>query len=194
MMLSSLPRPWARISLALAAIALPALASILQQMTVEQMTAASTEIVQGMVTGSYPAQSGGTIFTHYSVQVTQRLKGPNNPTTDVAIPGGSLNGLRQSFPGMPVLKTGAAYMLFLWQGKSGPNQPVGLNQGIFEVGAGNNNQIMASRRASGEAMLGSDGKPVVDHPVRMRMTDLRGRVTAALRPIHSEATTGGAAK
>jgi hypothetical protein len=145
--------------LACAGFALPVLPSVLQQMSMEQMTAASTEIVQGTVSASYTAMGGNTIFTHYTIQVTQRMKGPNNPTTDVAIPGGSLKGLRQSFPGMPVLNVGGNYMLFLWQGKTGPNQPVGLNQ---------------------EAMLGADGKPVMDRGVRMRMVDLRSRVASAL--------------
>jgi hypothetical protein len=166
--------------LACAGFALPVLPSVLQQMSMEQMTAASTEIVQGTVSASYTAMSGNTIFTHYTIQVTQRMKGPNNPTTDVAIPGGSLKGLRQSFPGMPVLNVGGNYMLFLWQGKTGPNQPVGLNQGIFDVGPDSSNQTMASRRASGEAMLGADGKPVMDPGVRMRMVDLRSRVASAL--------------
>ncbi len=163
---------------AAALFALPGLAAVLQQMSLEQMTAASTEIVQGTVTGSYVAMSGNTIFTHYAVQVSERLKGPNNPTTDVAIPGGSLKGLRQSFPGLPVLQTGQQYMLFLWQGAKGPNQPVGMNQGILQVGAGEDGQMVASRHASGEMMFRGDGKPVADRAVRMRVPDLQARISA----------------
>lgn len=154
-------------------------AAVLQAMTIEQMTAASTEIVQGSVTGSYVALSGGTIFTHYTVQVSERLKGPANPSTDVAVPGGSLNGLRQSFPGLPVLTGGQQYLLFLWQGPKSPNQPVGMGQGILQVSA-TGTQQMAFRPASGEMMIGANGKAVTDRAVRMKLSDLRTRVSAAL--------------
>ena len=162
------------------AVAIPLFSTALLQMSLAQITAASTEIVQGMVTGSYTALSGKTIFTHYKIQVAERWKGAANATTDVAIPGGSFNKLRQSFAGVPVLQTGQTYLLFLWQGASGPNQPVGLNQGIFEIEPGGSESAMAFRPASGETMLDAVHKPVVDRPVRMRLTEMRAHITAAL--------------
>ncbi len=165
---------------AIFALTTPARATALLQLTMEQMTAASTEIVQGTVSGSHTALSGSTIFTHYTIQVSQRWKGANNPTTDVAIPGGLLNGVRQSFPGVPVLASGQQYLLFLWQGGKGPNQLVGLNQGLLEVGTDASGLMMVSRRATGEAMLASTGKPVVDQPVRIKLSEVRARLAAAL--------------
>ena len=169
-----------RFAAILMAMATPVFATALLQMSMDQMTKASTEIVQGTVTGAYTAMSGQTIFTHYTVQVAQRLKGAGNPTTDVAIPGGSFKGIRQSFAGVPVLQTGQQYILFLWQGKSGPNQPVGLNQGVFEVENGGADGAVASRPAVGETMLNAARKPVIDRPVQMRLSQMHSRIAATL--------------
>ena len=162
------------------AMAAPLLSTALLQLSLTQMTAVSTEIVQGTVTGSTVARSGNTIFTHYQVQVLQRWKGANNPTTDVAIPGGALQGVRQSFPGVPVLQTGQQYLLFLWQGNTGPNQPVGLTQGVFNVSSQPGGETTVFRSAAGEMMLNAAHQPVMDHPVTMRLSEMRSHIAAAL--------------
>lgn len=173
---SSMVRKFALVFL----IVIPVFATALLQMSMDQMTAASTEIVEGTVTGSYTAMSGKTIFTHYKVEVTQRMKGPANATADVAIPGGSFNHLRQSFAGVPILQVGQQYLLFLWQGATGPNQPVGLNQGVFAIEGGSTSAAMASRPAVGETMLDSAHRRVIDRPVSMRLSDVHARVAAVL--------------
>ena len=113
------------------AVAIPLFSTALLQMSLAQITAASTEIVQGTVTGSYTALSGKTIFTHYKIQVAERWKGAANATTDVAIPGGSFNNLRQSFAGVPVLQTGQTYLLFLMAGSQRPEPAGGIEPGHF---------------------------------------------------------------
>lgn len=164
----------------LAIVAIPLFPAALLQMSMDRITAVSTEVVQGTVAGSYTALSGQTIFTHYSVRVTSRWKGPANPATDVALPGGSFKGMRQSFSGVPLLRTGQQYVLFLWQGKTGPNQPVGLTQGIFEVDANAPNGPLAFRPATGEMMLNASHQPVIDRGVRMPLTEMRARVTSLI--------------
>ncbi len=169
--------------LCLIALAVPAFSTALLQMSMDQITAASTEIVQGTVSSSYTALSGTTIFTHYKIQVAQRWKGLANATTDVAIPGGSFKNLRQSFAGVPILETGHEYMLFLWQGAKGPNQPVGLNQGIFEVQEGTSGGLLVSRPATGETMLNSAHRAVVDHAIQMPLEQMHSRIAAVLRGV-----------
>jgi hypothetical protein len=161
-------------------IAIPVFATALLQMSMDQITAASTEIVEGTVTGSYTAMSGKTIFTHYKVEVTQRMKGPANATTDVAIPGGSFNHVRQSFAGVPILQIGQPYLLFLWQAAAGPNQPVGLNQGVFAIEGGSTTTAMAFRPAVSETMLDAAHRQVIDRPIRMRLSDIRARIATVL--------------
>jgi len=158
---------------ALFVFAIPAWPVTLQQLTPVQMTSASTAIVRGTVSGSYTALSGQTIFTHYTVQVTET-------TADVALPGGALNGLRQSFPGVPVLQIGQEYLLFLWKGSKGPIQLTGLTQGALAVASNGNGQMMVSRQATGEIMLNSLGRPISDQPVRMPLETMRATVSATV--------------
>jgi hypothetical protein len=166
---------------AVAALAtLPAWPVTLQQLSTAQMTGASTAIVRGTVSNSYAALSGKTIFTHYTVQVSETWKGTSIATTDVAIPGGALNGLRQSFAGMPVLQVGQEYLLFLWTGSKGPTQLTGLTQGALAVQPDAGGQLTVSRQATGEIMLNALGRPINDQPVLMPLATMRASVSVAL--------------
>jgi hypothetical protein len=160
--------------------ALPAWPVTLQQLTTAQMSGVSTAIVRGTISGSYTALSGRTIFTHYTIQVSETWKGTSVSTADVAVPGGALNGLRQSFPGVPVLQVGQEYLLFLWTGSKGPTQLTGLTQGALVVQADTSGNLTVSRQATGEIMLNSLGRPINDQPVLMPLSSMRATVTAAL--------------
>jgi hypothetical protein len=162
------------------ATAFSARAATLLQMTTEQMTSAATAIVRGTVTASSTAMSGRTIFTHYSLQVADRWKGLAVATVDVAVPGGALNGVRQTFVGVPSLQIGQQYVVFLWTGSSGPTQLVGLTQGVFHVDAGSNGQSTVWRQATGEMTITSSGQPVRDQPVSMQLGVMRAHVLAVL--------------
>jgi hypothetical protein len=165
---------------AVAVATAPLWAVTLQQLSTAQLTGDSTAIVRGTISGSYTALSGRTIFTHYTVQVSETWKGTSNSTADVAIPGGALNGLRQSFAGVPVLQVGQEYLLFLWTGSKGPTQLTGLTQGALAVQPGAGSQLMVSRQATGEIMLNSLGRPINDQPVLLPLNTMRANVTAAL--------------
>ena len=151
-------------------------AATLQQLTMTQLVNASTAIVHGTVTASGTAMNSRTIFTHYTVQVSEQWKGRTVAAVDVALPGGALNGVRQSYPGVPALQIGGEYVLFLWTGKSGITQITGFHQGIYLVGSNT-----ASRQASGELMVGPGGTPIADHPVSMGLSALKAAVATALQ-------------
>ena len=128
--------------------------------------------------------SGGLIYTHYQVQVTESLKGQSAATIDVAVPGGVANGIRQTISGAPQFQTGDDFVFFLWTGKAGITQIVGLTQGLFRVtGTGTDPEL--NRRASNELMLDArTHRPVDDTNMNMRLSDLRSTI----------ANTPGAAK
>lgn len=149
----------------------------LEQLSLDDMIVKSTAIVRGKVTDSYAAFSGRAIYTHYTVQVSERFKGTGTSTVDVAVPGGVANKLRQTFEGAPVFHQGEEYVFFLWTGASGPTQVVGLTQGLFAVGRDGS----ATRTASREAMLeAGTGRPVHDRTLAMPLSQLRSRIAAAL--------------
>lgn len=158
-------------------VCLPAVT--LQQLTIDQVARVSTEVIRGQVTASYTALEGRTVFTHFRVQVSERWKGSSKAASDVAIPGGVFNGVRQTFAGVPALEIGKKYVLFLWTGPRGPTQLVGMHQGLFETSAAGDGEMMASRKASSELMLDAFARPVNDQAVRMRLSDLKSRVHRA---------------
>jgi hypothetical protein len=174
-------RPFS-LALSLTFCAAPLCCATLQQLSLDDMIAKSTAIVRGRVSASYCAFSGSVIYTHYSVQVSEQLKGSLSSTTDVAVPGGTVNNLRQTFDGAPVFHSGEEYVFFLWSGSSGPTQVVGLTQGLFAITPGASpDDPTATRTRSAEVMLApGTGLPVKDAPLSMRLSQLRSRISSAL--------------
>ena len=158
---------------------LPASAATLERLSLEQMTGKSTSIVRGKVTGSWAAFSGATIYTHYQVQVTERFKGANGAIVEVVAPGGVANGLRQVFSGVPELKAGEEYVLFLWTGQNNLTQVIGLTQGVFSLAKDHVTDPTATRAATHELMIDrATGRAVKDQTLVMRLSELRSRIAA----------------
>jgi hypothetical protein len=171
------------VALALAACSLvsssAASAATLQQLSLDQMSQAATAIVRAKVTASSAKFTGSTVYTHYTLQVEETWKG--FAPTEVMVPGGIANGLRQSFPGVPSLTSGNDYVMFLWTSSStGITHLVGLSQGLFNVSQQADGSMLATRPLIGELILDANGRKVADHAVQMSLTDIRTQVGHAL--------------
>jgi hypothetical protein len=165
--------------LAACAAALPA--ATLERLSLDDMIVKSTSIVRGKVLNSYTASSGPLIYTHYRVQVSETLKGQARGTVDIQLPGGTANNLRQTFAGVPQFRTGDEFVFFLWTGRSGATQVLGLTQGLFALAAGSGADPVATRSASHEVMLEhGTGRQVTDQTLSMHLSDLRSRIGATL--------------
>jgi hypothetical protein len=150
-------------------------AATLQQLTLDQMAQDATTIVKARVTGSSASFTGATIYTHYKLQVSEVWKGSG--ASEVMLPGGVAGGYRQSFPGVPALKTGAEYVLFLWTSAStGITHLVGLTQGLYDVTTQADGSVLVSRPRIGETMLDLTGREVKDQAVRMNLAAMKTRV------------------
>ena len=155
----------------------------LERLSLGDMITQSTAIVRGKVTGSYAARSGTIIFTYYAILVTESFKGPSRNSVTIAVPGGTANNLRQTFPGAPELKSGDEFVFFLWTGQSGRTQIIGLTQGMFRLSAGTSADLVATRAASAELMLDRNtGLPVRDKTLVMNLSDLRTQIANTLGP------------
>jgi len=158
-------------------------ATTLQQLSLDEMTQQSTSIVRGRVTGSSTGMRGSNVWTFYQVQVLETFKGHEAGQVQVAVPGGAAGGVRQMVAGAPSLSSGSEYVLFLWTGRSGLTQVMGLSQGLLSVihdGQGNTNLV---RPASKEIMLDSNLKPVMDQGLRLRWSDFRSRVASRVGAV-----------
>ena len=153
----------------------------MQQLSTDDLAVKSTAIVRGHVVDSYTALVGSTVYTHYHVAVTETWKGAASSTVDVALPGGTASGIRQTYAGVPQLSTGTDYLLYLWTSPvSGITMPTGFSQGIFAVTSDPSSNLMISRSATAESMLDSSGRPVQDQAVLMRLADMKTHVATAL--------------
>jgi hypothetical protein len=154
-------------------------AATLQQLSMDQMSRLATNVVRARVTGMSSSFVSGaatpTIYTHYQLAVSETWKGSG--VSEVMLPGGDVNGRKQSFPGVPELKVGSEYVLFLWKSPTtGIMHTIGLTQGIFDVKTQADGSITASRRESGEVMLDRTGHRVADKAVSMKLGEMKSRV------------------
>jgi hypothetical protein len=174
------------ISVFLASVTIPAGATTLQRLTLDEMAQKSTAIVRAKVTGSSEIIRGGEIFTTYKFDVLQTLKsGPG--VREVAVPGGVAGGMRQVVAGAPTLSAGREYVLFLWTSRSGLTQLIGMSQGVFSVERTNAGDLLASRSAAGEQMLDAAGRAVRDEALSLPLNELKAKVSKALAAVSARA-------
>ena len=160
---------------------LPLTSATLEKLTMDQMIDKSTAIVRGRIIASHAAKRGPVIYTFSKVEILEHWKGSEASSVEVAIPGGAFGNLHQSFSGAPKLEQDAEYVLFLWTGKSGVTQVIGLSQGLFDVRVDENGETVVERPASGEIVLAPNtGMAIQDQPVHMQLSTLRARVRTAL--------------
>jgi hypothetical protein len=159
----------------------PLQSATLERLSLDDMIRKSTAIVRGTVTGSYTAERGRIIYTHYAIRVTERFKGAPGGIVDMVVPGGVANNIRQTFPGTPSFRTGDDYVFFLWTGPSGLTHIIGLTQGLFALSQASSGNPMVTRSATSEVMLEpGTGREVKDQAMAMTLSDLRSRIAGTL--------------
>jgi hypothetical protein len=169
-----------RSAVVVAACLAPLPGSTLLQLSLNDLITKSTMIVHGTVEPTYSDVRGSVIYTHYQVQVTKCYKGATVGTLDLAVPGGMLNGARQSVAGAPALAAGQDYFMFLWTSKTGLTQVIGLSQGLFQVITNSSGQLIVSRAAASERMLDSSGQIITDLNIQMPLTQMAKRIQTVL--------------
>ncbi len=172
------------VSLLMASLAmlLPARATTLLRLSMDDMIQQSTAIVRAKVTGSSSAFRGQDIYTYYQLQILEAVKpgGQTSTQTEVAVPGGIAGGVRQVVAGAPTLTVGGEYVLFLWTSRSGLTQAIGLSQGLFSVAYDASGNASVSRPAAASTMLDINGNVASDQAVSLKWSDLRTHIQQKL--------------
>jgi len=163
------------------ALLAPAGATTLLKMSMNDLITQSTSIVRARVTGSRSAAIGQDIYTYYQLQVSDTLKQGAILPAEVAVAGGVYGNLRQIGIGSPVLTQGQEYVLFLWTGRSGMTQLIGLSQGMFSL----------KQDASGDTWLSYNDPAWLAQRHGLGGTEAPiGNLTAALDAVAKAAAAG----
>jgi hypothetical protein len=154
-------------------------ATTLEKLSVDDLVQKSTLIVRARVLDSKPSLVGKVIYTNYSVQVLESIRGGSVSTVTVSVPGGSFNGIQQRFAGTPKLDLGTEYVLFVWTGATKINHILGLSQGLFTVKLTAQGETVLHRGAIAADIVDASGNPTHDPGMAMTLKDLRNRVRKA---------------
>jgi hypothetical protein len=169
------------ITLSLASALAPVRGTTLERLPLADMTQKSTAIVRAKVVGSSGVLRGADVYTVYQIEIIENWKGSGKPIpVQIAVPGGAAGGIRQMVAGAPSLHVGEEYVMFLWTGRSGLTQLIGLSQGLFNVQRSGAGDAAAMRAAADELMLDASGHAVKDEAVSMKLSDLKAQVNRAL--------------
>jgi len=132
-------------------------AATLERMSVDEMAQQSTAVVRGRVGDAQTTRIGALVYTLYGFEIEEQWKGSPSPGLEVAVLGGTYQGLTYTFAGTPELKYGDEYILFLWTGPSGRTQIVGLSQGVFRVVRHPGGAAVAQAEAEESKFVGEGG-------------------------------------
>jgi hypothetical protein len=157
-------------------VSLPCGATILEKLSTERLIDESTEIVRGTVNHCSPLYKAPVIYTVCEISVSERLKGPEAAKVTVMVPGGTTVGLRQVYAAAPTLEAGREHVFFIWQGKSGNKQLMGLCQGLMNLGKDAKGNVVVLRAKVDERMVNAKGEAVEDAGFRMPLQELKQTV------------------
>ena len=152
-------------------------ATTLERLSMNDMTDQSTVVVRATVASGGAEYVNGSVSTHYVLNVSEVWKGSAGSQLDVYVPGGRAGGFRELVPGAPVLNVDTEYVVFLWIGRSGRPQIMGLSQGLFNLTKDAAGTMLLERPGAKEMMIDpATGRPVTDETVRMKAADVKALV------------------
>lgn len=161
-------------------LAAPHRAATVRPMSIEEMAVEATSIVRARVAGSRVEAAGPLIYTVYALEVSESLKGRAPTASEIALPGGRLGAGEQHYSGVPDLRRGREYVLFLWRGPSGRTQAVGLSQGVLRIEIrGDEVRVRRGRLADAFIAPGED-RAGDDEEIDMAFDEFAARVRAGL--------------
>lgn len=168
------------LAMLLVSAAIPGQAATLEKLSLEEMSQRATLIFRGRISHCAGEARGAVIYTRCYANVAETWKGQAGSATSFLVLGGKARGLVQTFTGSPRITEGDEYVLFLWAGRSGALQVIGLSQGVFDLKPSAKGGTTAVRAASSEVMLDKQGREVRDETIVVEADELRSRVRSAL--------------
>jgi hypothetical protein len=159
-------------------------ATTLVQLSLEQLSRASSAIVRGRVVSQESRRSpeGKQVVTWTTVAVEQTLKGRPPRTLVVEQPGGAMGNLRVRVPGTARLNLQEQYYLFLEPAAEGGERfrPVGMVQGAYRIAREEKTGEERVLRPMGGMFYGPGRRAAVPAPVSISTREFQQQVARAL--------------
>ena len=115
------------------ALLLPASATTLARLTLEQLAGASDAVARVRCAGAESRWENGSIWTVTTFAVDETMKGPLPPIVTVSLPGGRVGHLSAAVDGTPKFRPGEEAILFLERSRAGGFTVAGWVQGTFRI-------------------------------------------------------------
>jgi hypothetical protein len=126
------------VALVAAALAVPAFATTVVKLNLEQLVQRADVIIQGQVqsVSSQWDEKRRLVFTSISIRVDETLKGERlsrGQSVLIRQVGGNVGAIQMSVAGLPRFTMGARALVFLKRQDATTFQVVGMNQGLYEI-------------------------------------------------------------
>ncbi|HWE52690.1 MAG TPA: hypothetical protein VG273_23055 [Bryobacteraceae bacterium] len=161
-------------------LAFTAGATSIPKLTFEELTDKSELVVSGQITRSWADwdTSHHFIWTHYEVAVGSVYKGVARSTIEIAEPGGTADGLRQTIADTVQYGVGEKVFLFLQRMPNGYLRTTGWSQGKYTMDAGGRVHAGASLASASRPI---DGITSSELSARVAARIQQSKVTGAIR-------------
>ena len=180
------PRNAIRMALMAAVLAVPAFATTVVKLNLEQLVQRADLIVQGQVqsVSSQWDEKRRLVFTTISIRVDETLKGEHSlmalkgQSVVIRQIGGTVGTIQMSVAGLPQFKTGGRALVFLKRHDATTFQVVGMNQGLYEI----KQDVAVSERHGMDLLDSKTGemtKPLIS--VRAPLEQLKTKIRELLR-------------
>lgn len=160
--------------------AIPARATIMQYMDVEELTKLSSEVFHGQVISTSVDWNAERtrIYTTVRVRIQESFKGGLRRDQIVTVTqlGGEKDGLRMDYVGRPEFTAGESVALFTVRGKRDDFIVVGLKQGKMRVEGSEVKRDFTGLMLVDSAAGGGALRPITPKTTRLTLNELRTRV------------------
>jgi hypothetical protein len=169
-------------SLLAALMVLPAHATVMRLLAVEDLTRRSSDIFYGQVVSTETELNADRtrVYTRVRVRIDEALKDSLSRSQIVTVTqsGGEKDGVKWDYVGRPVFSVGESVVLFTTRGKNNDFIIVGLKQGKMTVEGGEVKRDFSGITLVQRAPGGQGLQQIPAKPERMTMDVLRNRIAA----------------
>lgn len=158
-----------------------ALATVMVPLTLSQLTEQADKIVLGHCVNKRVYKTGKMIWTEYTFQVYEVLKGGSIKEVKIRQPGGEIGDEGIKVSGTANFLPGEEDLLFLDKEKDGAYDLIGWSQGKFQIFYDEKTKTKYTfQNLAGISFVKKTGEPVLVEPMRFELDQVKAQIKAIL--------------